>query len=151
MLCMLKSKHFNCILATVLAMASSDASGGKTSDRRAVDIECHGCQRLFSQDRRYDQHRRSAYFRGTACYAGPDANKTNVYARRRPKMSTAALDRNVLSVLRTRGTAHRPKNCVYCIFCIFYVFSVFKKIRPGIPVLKLRILQKNCIFYKFYV
>ncbi len=35
-----ESKHFNCILAIILAMASSGASGGKTSDRQAVGIEC---------------------------------------------------------------------------------------------------------------
>ncbi len=111
-LCMHESKRFNRILAKILAMASSCASGGKTSDRLAVGIECHWWQRVFSSGWRYDQHRRSAYLCGTACYIGPDSNKTNLYARRRPSMSTAALDRSVVLVLRTHGRAHRPKGCI---------------------------------------
>ncbi len=80
--CMHESKHFNCILAINLAMASSGASGGKTSDRRAVGIECHWCQRVFSSWWRYDQHRHIAYLRvlcwpryqqnEPVCKAGPD-------------------------------------------------------------------------------
>ncbi len=66
-------KTFQFILAN-LAMASSCASGGKTSDRRAVGIECHGCQRVYTSWWRYDQHRRIAYLR-VLCWARYQQNE----------------------------------------------------------------------------
>ena len=73
-LCMHESKLFNFILAIILAMASSGASGGKTSDWRAVGIECHGCQGVFFSGWRYNQHRRSAYLR-ELCWARYQQNE----------------------------------------------------------------------------
>jgi hypothetical protein len=69
-----ESKHFNCILEINLAMASSGASGGKTSDQREVCIECHGCQRVVSSWWRYDQHRHIAYLR-VLCWARYQQNE----------------------------------------------------------------------------
>jgi hypothetical protein len=80
--------------------------------------------------------------RTTACHAEPDTvtNKTNLYARRQPNMSTAALDRSVAPELRTRGRADRPKSCISCIFCIFWhnfvywtVFNILIFLKTGLP------------------
>ena len=74
----------------------------KRTDRRAVGIECDGCQRMFATSFSYDQHRRSPFLRGTACCAFPDENRTTVTATQRPNMSTAALERR--KGQRMRGT-----------------------------------------------
>ena len=76
----------------------------KRTDRRALGTECQGCEKLFSSKFAYDQHRRSPFLHGTACYALPDENRVNVTAVPRPNMSTAALDRR--SAQRARGSIH---------------------------------------------
>ncbi len=50
------------------------ASGGKTSDRLAICIECSGCQRVFSSWWSYDQHRHIAYPR-VLCWARYQQNE----------------------------------------------------------------------------
>ena len=65
----------------------------KRTNRQSVGIECNGCQKMFASSFSYDQHRRSGYLRGTACYAFSGENKTTVTAAQRPNMSTASLER----------------------------------------------------------
>ena len=93
-----------------IAMQSSRASAMKRTDRRAIGTECLGCQRMFgsiySYDLHmdsYDQHRRSPFVRGTACYAFADENRLIVTAAPRPNMSTAALERRQAKRTRGRG------------------------------------------------
>ncbi len=75
----------------------------KRVEKRCAGIECNGCNRVFATLFGYDQHRRSVELRGTACWALPDTNRTNLYAVSRPNMSTASLERR--PVRRTRGGA----------------------------------------------
>ena len=84
-------------------MRASGASAIKRTDRRAVGIECQGCQRMFPSSYAYDQHRRSGYLRGSACYAYPDEMRTTVTAGPRPNMSTATVERSTGQRMRGRG------------------------------------------------
>ena len=97
-----------CILAAVVCelsieMQSSRASAMKRTDRRAIGTECLGYQRMFGSIYSYDQHRRSPFLRGTACYALADENRLIVTAAPRPNMSTAALERRKAKRTRGRG------------------------------------------------
>ena len=97
-----------CILPAVVCelsieMQSSRASAMKRTDRRAIGTECLGCQRMFGSIYSYDQHRRSPFLRGTACYALADENRLIVTAAPRPNMSTAALERRQAKRTRGRG------------------------------------------------
>jgi hypothetical protein len=76
-------------------MQSSHASAMKRTDRLAIGTECLGCGKMFGSMYSYDQHLRSAYLRGTACYALPDESRLIVTAAPRPSpnMSTAGLER----------------------------------------------------------
>ena len=86
-----------------IAMKSSRASAMKRMDRRAIGTECQGCHRMFTTLFAYEQHRRSAYLRGTACYAFPDEKRVNVTAVPRANMSTALVERRAAK--RSRGPA----------------------------------------------
>jgi hypothetical protein len=85
------------------AMPSSRSSAIKRTDRRAIGTECQGCGKMFGSKFSYDQHRRSYFLRGTACYALPDENRLIVTAAARPNMSTAVLERRPATRTRGRG------------------------------------------------
>ena len=84
-------------------MPSSRFSGIKRTDRRAIGTECQGGGKIFGSMFSYDQHRRSYFLRGTACYAQPDQNRLIVTAAARPNMSTAVLERRPATRTRGRG------------------------------------------------
>ena len=86
-----------------IAIQSSRAAAMKRTDRRAIGTECLGCQRMFGSIYPYDQHRRSPFLRGSACYALADDNRLIVTAAPRPNMSTAALERRQAKRTRGRG------------------------------------------------
>ena len=86
-----------------IAMQSSRASAMKRTDRRAIGTECQGCRKMFGSIYSYDQHRRSAYLRGTVCYALPNENRLIVTAEPRPYVSTEALERRQAKRTRGRG------------------------------------------------
>ena len=99
-------------------MRASGASAIKRTDRRAVGIECQGCQRMFPSSYAYDQHRRSGYLRGTACYAYPDEMRTTVTAGPRPNMSTATVERRTGQRMRGR--------IAYSAYWIYYIYSAYQ-------------------------
>ena len=84
-------------------MPSSRFSGIKRTDRRAIGTECQGCGKIFGSMFSYDQHRRSYFLRGTACYAQPDQSRLMVTAAARPNMSIAVLERRPATRTRGRG------------------------------------------------
>ena len=103
------SKNFIfCILPAVGCelsneMHSSRSSAMKQTARRAIGTECqsHGCGKMFGTMFSYDQHRHSAYLRGTACSALPNETRVHVTAAPRPSMSTAVVERRTAK--RTLG------------------------------------------------
>ena len=96
---------------------SSSKSAMMRIDRRAIGTQCDNCGKMFHTVKAYNQHRRSFYLRGTACFALPEQTRVNVIAGARPNMSTAAVE--LRPAKRTRGT----ENMNYlCIFSIFYIF-----------------------------
>ena len=101
---------------------SSSKSAIMGTDRRAIGTQCDNCGILFLTVNAYNQHRRSFYLRGTACFALPEQTRVNVIAAARPNMSTAAVQR--LPAKRTRGTENMND---LCIFSIFYIFCIEKK------------------------
>ncbi len=103
-MCWSPSKFFIVfILPAVVCELSSDmrSSVMKQTARRAIGTECQSCGKMFGTMFSYDQHRRSAYLRGTACYALPNETRVVVTAAPRPNMSTAVLERRPAK--RTRG------------------------------------------------
>jgi hypothetical protein len=109
-----ESKHFNCILAMILGQNIWQWLPPVHQEARQVTdwpqaLNATDAREFFPQGA--DMMITGA-LHTSACYVGPDTNKTNLYARMRPNMSTAALNHSVVSVLKTRDTAHRSKNCV---------------------------------------
>ena len=107
-------------------MSTSRASRlPKRVDRRSAGIECNGCERVFATQFAYDQHRRSGYLRGTACYAVPDTNRTNLYIHRRPDMSTAVwsgASRTALEVKCTTGE-WKTRTCSFVHVAAYFVLE----------------------------
>jgi hypothetical protein len=99
-------------------MHSSRSLAMKQTARRAIGTECQSCGKMFGTTFSYDQHRRSAYLRGTACYALPNETRVVVTAAPRPNMSTAVLERRLAK--RTRGGGR-----IMPYFCIFSKGSIF--------------------------
>ena len=105
---------------------SSSKSAMTRTDRRAIGTECDVCGKMFHTVKAYNQHRRSFYLRGTACFALPGQTRVNVVAGARPNMSAAAVERRPAK--QTRGT----ENMHYlCIFSIFYIFCSQNGPSPG--------------------
>ncbi len=71
-------------------------------DKTLVGIRCIGCAKHFKTSFIFDQHRRSNYLRGTACYALPEKTRSNLHAVKRHNMSTATLQETAF---------HRRRGC----------------------------------------
>ena len=128
----------------------------KRTDRQSVGIECNGCQKMFASSFSYDQHRRSGYLRGTACYAFSDENKTTVTAAQRPNMSTASLERT--NGQRKRGNLlHILQHDAYSAYLTYsaYIYKQLKfksqkgAYRSGKPPFEMHIFNIFNIFYIF--
>ena len=131
------SKNFIfCILPAVGCelsneMHSSRSSAIKKTARLAIGIECqsHGCGKMFGTMFSYDQHQRSAYLRGTACYALLNETMVHVTAVPRPSMSTAVLERRPAK--RTRGGGRIKPYLAYSVYEAYFAYWFI--LRSGLP------------------
>ncbi len=106
-------------------MRASGKNVSKQTDRRAVGVECVGCERIFPTSFSYDQHRHSPYARGTPCCAFPDKKKINLTAAPRSNMSTAALERRAGQRMRGCGM-HIIAYFAYCAYSAYsaYIYKI---------------------------
>jgi hypothetical protein len=92
--CYLRIEYCDAFIACIRNSALRRTEG------RAIGTEAKVVEKCMLA---YDQHRRSSYLRGTACYALPDEKRINVTAAPRPNMSTAALERRPAKLTRGGG------------------------------------------------
>jgi hypothetical protein len=98
-----------------IEMRAAGSSVSQRRDRRLAGIECKGRDKVFPASFSYDQHRSCGHLRGTTCYSSTEKTRSNVYAVKRPNMSTV--------YCHTTGDCFPPQprfvNCVFNIFNIF--------------------------------
>jgi hypothetical protein len=99
-------------------------------DRTLVGKRCIGCTKVFKTSYSFDQHRRSGYLRGTACYSIvesiPAKTRSNLYAVKRRNMSTATLQEcQETAFRRSRGLTRNDIFCILYIFHCFFTYSVY--------------------------
>jgi hypothetical protein len=131
------SKNFIfCILPAVGCelsneMHSSRSSAMKQTARQAIGTECqsHCCGKMFGTVFAFDQHRCSAYLRGTACSALPNETRVHVTAAPRPSMSTAVVERRTAK--RTRGGGRKKPYFAYSVYVAYFAYWLI--LRSGLP------------------
>ena len=103
-------------------MHSSLSSAMKQTARQAIGTECqsHCCGKMFGTVFAFDQHRCSAYLRGTACSALPNETRVHVTAAPRPSMSTAVVERRTAK--RTRGGGRKKPYFAYSVYVAYFAY-----------------------------